>query len=208
MSTQGTHTTCDSVDGKYPIGSPIPVLFYSRPPLAISWLVIAIIIDAIKSQSVRLSHIVKKVLEYLPSFAYYYSSSAVILILLIVWIQNSRQHARPYHVNLCVHSFSGVSVLDRVLSTTTRHLPSPEIPGANFFKFSATALAKVVNQEVAIWLPSAFCLLNYSEFAEGLTDNMNFTHNIALFSVVFSGEMLAATNSHCDFGQLATKGQA
>lgn len=89
-------TTGNFTDRDNNVIASVSRLFFGRRPLAVTWFVVSVVVDALKRFSFRFfTHVLKEVRKDFPSFAYRYSTSSVIGIIYSVFTLASFNHAAP-----------------------------------------------------------------------------------------------------------------
>lgn len=134
-------------------------LFFPGSPSAITWLVVAVILNSFYGHTFwRLPHISKKRNErFFPSFTNLDASSPIVSIGRNIGISTSIQHVLPNSINTstsqAVSSFTVTSYFDSAASTRkTNCIHKCE---SNYFAYSpASAFAQPSNSRISVWFTS------------------------------------------------------
>lgn len=103
---------CYSVNGEIARIASIVLLFCSGSPLAVVWLIVAIVLNAVKRQaSGALAHIGKKVFKFTPALADSDAPAAIVGPEAVSRVTAASQHRTPRRMCGCLDAIRPVAVL-------------------------------------------------------------------------------------------------
>lgn len=147
MITNISHGPCKGSDCVKRSVSLISLLFTCCCPLAVSWFIIAIIVQSFNAQTIRaLTHVFQEVGKDQPSITYFNASSTVFVKPFEFWIGATPDHSTPDAVGPGEgRASTGVSVLNTSLFGTRsagHSLSFGQVDTPNAFLYSALAFAE------------------------------------------------------------------
>lgn len=181
--------------------SRVKILLFASCPLAIRWLIIAIVVDSFYGQPCRtFSHVGKEVLEMPPSCIQAYSPASVINKSLSFGVCASLNHCRPRNISSGLYCGLPVGASTSPSKTPARFSASISQAGVSDSLLSA-AIAQADTGRVNL-LPRYKWFGHRNNFqpfkAKPRCDNLFFRHDIGEFNVVFSDGRSATTGAHYD----------
>ena len=126
------HRPCHPIEGQHSIVAAITSLLFTGGPSAVSWLIVAVVVDAIKTVLQRWPwpHVRQKVFELSPAFARDNATSPVTRVRMVAYGKTAPKHGlprsvlwRPAHAVRCA---TGDGAISGVASTGN------SAPGAKF----------------------------------------------------------------------------
>lgn len=182
-------------------------LFFGRGPRAVPWLVVAVVIDALDALTLwALSHVGKKGVKRLPSFADNNSTGSVAKELVMVRIRGSLNHVLPATIRSRWNSSWAMAVnkesfLYRFFLKTPAGLGVSSSQAFVFDYHSITTCAKAhaVRTKVPAFVSFGWSVLEYFKPSKLFSDDADFRkHDVALSMLCSSGGRPATTGARCD----------
>lgn len=160
--------------------SGISVLLNGSRPAAVVWLIVSVVVDAIKRVfwGRTTPHVRDEIFEFLPSFANLNPSFAVFVELRMALVAASLLHVDPRHVfRRASQTVLQVPLQSKVRATTT--LSFSERDGRNESCLPAITSALPVNLRSAARVPTAFPLVHHHQTKKAQTGTIDvFWHEV------------------------------